>query len=93
LRCSELKDRAAALREGLARLSEQLASRTDPFAQFPSTPARLTPTAPIDASPVKMRSAEQNAQATFDRTPGGYFPQDAFDRSDVFSRSSSSSVS
>ena len=62
-----LKDRAAALREGLARLSEQLASRTD-LLRNSIDASQADTIGAIDGLSVKMRQREQNAQATFDRT-------------------------
>ena len=62
-----LKLRANALREGLAKLSEQLASRTDLLRNSIDT-IQADTTAAIEDLSVKMRQRETNAQATFDRT-------------------------
>src|SRR5438034_1087521 len=64
-----LKDRAAALREGLARLSEQLASRTD-LLRNSIDASQADTIGAIDGLSVKMRQREQKAQETFDRTLG-----------------------
>jgi signal transduction histidine kinase len=62
-----LKDRAAALREGLAHLSEQLTSRTD-LLRNSIDASQADTIGAIDGLSVKMRQREQSAQATFDRT-------------------------
>jgi signal transduction histidine kinase len=62
-----LKSRAVALREGLASLSEQLASRTD-LLRNTIDASQADTIGAIDGLSVKMRQREQNAQATFDRT-------------------------
>jgi signal transduction histidine kinase len=62
-----LKDRAAALRQGLAHLSEQLTSRTD-LLRNSIDASQADTIGAIDGLSVKMRQREQNAQATFDRT-------------------------
>ncbi len=62
-----LKGRADALREGLAKLSEQLASRTD-LLRNSIDASQADTIGAIDGLSVKMRQREQNAQATFDRT-------------------------
>ena len=62
-----LKGRAAALREGLANLSEQLASRTD-LLRNSIDASQADTIGAIDGLSVKMRQREQVAQATFDRT-------------------------
>jgi signal transduction histidine kinase len=62
-----LKGRAAALREGLANLSEQLASRTD-LLRNSIDASQADTIGAIDGLSVKMRQREQIAQATFDRT-------------------------
>jgi signal transduction histidine kinase len=62
-----LKARTAALRDGLAKLSEQLASRTDLLRNQIDASQAATIGA-IDGLSVKMRQREQKAQATFDRT-------------------------
>ena len=62
-----LGERTAALREGLAKLSEQLASRTELLRN--SIDANQAETiGAIDDLSVKMRQREQKAQETFDRT-------------------------
>jgi signal transduction histidine kinase len=64
-----LKDRTAAMRDGLARLSEQLANRTELLRN--SIDANQAETiGEIDGLSVKMRQREQKAQETFDRTLG-----------------------
>jgi signal transduction histidine kinase len=62
-----LNDRAVALRAGLARLSEQLASRTD-LLRNSIDASQADTIGAIDGLSVKMRQREQTAQATFDRT-------------------------
>src|ERR1700733_4027818 len=62
-----LKGRASALREGLANLSEQLASRTD-LLRNSIDASQADTIGAIDGLSVKMRQREQKAQATFDRT-------------------------
>jgi signal transduction histidine kinase len=62
-----LKGRAVALRRGLAKLSEQLSSRTDVLRNSIDASQADTIGA-IDGLSVKMRQREQAAQATFDRT-------------------------
>lgn len=62
-----LKDRTVALREGLARLSEQLSSRTD-LLRNSIDASQADTIGAIDRLSVKMRQREQNAQTTFDRT-------------------------
>jgi signal transduction histidine kinase len=62
-----LKERTVALREGLARLSEQLASRTD-LLRNSIDASQADTIGAIDVLSVKMRQREQSAQATFDRT-------------------------
>jgi signal transduction histidine kinase len=62
-----LKDRTAALREGLTKLSEQLASRTELLRNSIDASQAETIGA-IDELSVKMRQREQKAQETFDRT-------------------------
>src|SRR5665213_3538487 len=63
----KLKNRAAALREGLAKLSEQLASRTELLRNSIDASQAETIGA-IDQLSIKMRQREQKAQETFDRT-------------------------
>ncbi|MDB5632085.1 MAG: ATP-binding region, ATPase-like [Tardiphaga sp.] len=62
-----LKGRAVALRQGLAKLSEQLTSRTD-LLRNSIDASQADTIGAIDGLSVKMRQREQNAQATFDRT-------------------------
>ncbi len=62
-----LGERTAALREGLAKLSEQLASRTELLRNSIDASQAETIGA-IDDLSVKMRQREQKAQETFDRT-------------------------
>jgi signal transduction histidine kinase len=62
-----LKGRTEALRQGLANLSEQLASRTD-LLRNSIDASQADTIGAIDGLSVKMRQREQNAQATFDRT-------------------------
>jgi signal transduction histidine kinase len=62
-----LQERAVALREGLGKLSEQLASRTD-LLRNSIDASQADTIGAIDGLSVKMRQREQNAQATFDRT-------------------------
>jgi signal transduction histidine kinase len=67
LALQRLKTRTVALREGLAKLSEQLASRTD-LLRNSIDASQADTIAAIDGLSVKMRQREQKAQATFDRT-------------------------
>lgn len=62
-----LKGRAIALRQGLAKLSDQLSSRTD-LLRNSIDASQADTIGAIDGLSVKMRQREQNAQATFDRT-------------------------
>jgi signal transduction histidine kinase len=62
-----LGERTTALREGLAKLSEQLASRTELLRNSIDASQAETIGA-IDELSVKMRQREQKAQETFDRT-------------------------
>ena len=62
-----LQARTAALREGFARLSEQLASRTE-LLRNTIDASQAEAIGAIDNLSVKMRQREQKAQATFDRT-------------------------
>jgi signal transduction histidine kinase len=62
-----LNARTAALREGLAKLSEELSSRTELLRNSIDASQAETIGA-IDELSVKMRQREQKAQATFDRT-------------------------
>src|SRR3954449_9492209 len=67
LALQRLKTRTVALREGLAKLSEQLASRTD-LLRNTIAASQADTIAAIDGLSIKMRQREQKAQATFDRT-------------------------
>jgi signal transduction histidine kinase len=67
LALQRLRTRTVALREGLAKLSEQLASRTD-LLRNTIDASQADTIAAIDGLSVKMRQREQRAQATFDRT-------------------------
>jgi signal transduction histidine kinase len=62
-----LNARTVALREGLAKLSEQLASRTD-LLRNTIDASQAEAIGAIDELSVKMRQREQKAQETFDRT-------------------------
>jgi signal transduction histidine kinase len=62
-----LNARTTALREGLAKLSEQLASRTD-LLRNTIDASQAEAIGAIDELSVKMRQREQKAQETFDRT-------------------------
>jgi signal transduction histidine kinase len=62
-----LQRRTVALREGFARLSEQLASRTE-LLRNTIDASQAEAIGAIDHLSVKMRQREQKAQATFDRT-------------------------
>ena len=62
-----LKGRTLALREGLAKLSEQLATRTD-LLRNSIDASQADTIGAIDGLSVKMRQREQIAQATFDKT-------------------------
>jgi len=64
-----LRTRAVALREGLANLSEQLASRTE-LLRNTIDASQAEAIGAIDELSVKMRQREQKAQETFDRTLG-----------------------
>jgi signal transduction histidine kinase len=64
-----LKARTLALREGLAKLSEQLASRTE-LLRNTIDASQAEAIGAIDGLSVKMRQREQKAQETFDRTLG-----------------------
>ena len=64
-----LRMRAVALREGLAKLSEQLASRTE-LLRNTIDASQAEAIGAIDELSVKMRQREQKAQETFDRTLG-----------------------
>jgi signal transduction histidine kinase len=67
LSLQRLKTRTVALREGLAKLSEQLASRTD-LLRNTIDASQAEAIGAIDELSVKMRQREQKAQETFDRT-------------------------
>jgi signal transduction histidine kinase len=62
-----LNTRTVALREGFARLSEQLASRTE-LLRNTIDASQAEAIGVIDGLSVKMRQREQKAQETFDRT-------------------------
>lgn len=62
-----LNNRTEALRQGLANLTEQLASRTD-LLRNSIDASQADTIGAIDGLSVKMRQREQHAQATFDRT-------------------------
>lgn len=62
-----LQARTAALREGFAKLSEQLASRTE-LLRNTIDASQAEAIGAIDNLSVKMRQREQKAQTTFDRT-------------------------
>jgi signal transduction histidine kinase len=62
-----LNTRTVALREGLAKLSEQLASRTE-LLRNTIDASQAEAIGAIDGLSVKMRQREQKAQETFDRT-------------------------
>ncbi|GAC1630827.1 MAG: HAMP domain-containing sensor histidine kinase [Bradyrhizobium sp.] len=64
-----LKTRTLALREGLAKLSEHLASRTE-LLRNTIDASQAEAIGAIDELSVKMRQREQKAQETFDRTLG-----------------------
>src|SRR5260370_20120998 len=59
--------RTAALREGLAKLSEQLSSRTE-LLRNTIDASQAEAIGAIDGLSAKMREREQRAQETFDRT-------------------------
>lgn len=67
LALQRLQQRTAAFREGLGKLSEQLASRTDLLRNSIDASQAATIGA-IDGLSIKMRQREQKAQETFDRT-------------------------
>jgi signal transduction histidine kinase len=62
-----LQTRTVALREGLAKLSEQLASRTE-LLRNTIDASQAEAIGAIDRLSIKMRQREQKAQETFDRT-------------------------
>ncbi|TMJ63440.1 MAG: HAMP domain-containing protein [Alphaproteobacteria bacterium] len=70
LALQRLQIRAAALREGLVRLSEQLANRTE-LLRNTIDASQAEAIGAIDGLSVKMRQREQKAQETFDRTLTG----------------------
>jgi signal transduction histidine kinase len=63
----QLDARAVALREGIAKLSEQLASRTE-LLRNTIDASQAEAIGAIDELSAKMRQREQKAQETFDRT-------------------------
>jgi signal transduction histidine kinase len=67
LALQRLQLRTVALREGLAKLSEQLASRTE-LLRNTIDASQADTIGAIDGLSVKMRQREQKAQETFDRT-------------------------
>ncbi|MBC7580704.1 MAG: histidine kinase, partial [Tardiphaga sp.] len=67
LALQRLQARTLALREGFAKLSEQLASRTE-LLRNTIDASQAEAIGAIDTLSVKMRQREQKAQATFDRT-------------------------
>jgi signal transduction histidine kinase len=67
LALQRLKARTAALQQGLTRLSEQLANRTE-LLRNTIDASQAEATGVIDELSVKMRQREQKAQETFDRT-------------------------
>jgi signal transduction histidine kinase len=69
LALDRLKERTASLREGLGRLSDQLASRTE-LLRNTIDASQAEAIVAIDGLSVKMREHEQKAQETFDRTLG-----------------------
>jgi len=62
-----LQTRSTALRDGLARLSEQLSNRTD-LLRNTIDGSQADAIGAIDALSIQMRQREQKAQETFDRT-------------------------
>jgi Fe2+ transport system protein B len=67
LALQRLGARTQALREGLAKLSEQLSNRTE-LLRNTIDAAQTEAMGAIDNLSVKMRQREQRAQETFDRT-------------------------
>jgi signal transduction histidine kinase len=67
LALQRLNTRAVALREGLAKLSEQLANRTE-LLRNTIDASQAEAIGAIDELSIKMRQREQKAQETFDRT-------------------------
>jgi signal transduction histidine kinase len=67
LALQRLKARTAALQQGLTKLSEQLANRTE-LLRNTIDASQAEATGVIDELSVKMRQREQKAQETFDRT-------------------------
>jgi signal transduction histidine kinase len=67
LALQKLRTRTVALREGLAKLSEQLANRTE-LLRNTIDASQAEAIGAIDELSVKMRQREQKAQGTFDRT-------------------------
>ena len=74
--------RTMALREGLAKLSEQLASRTE-LLRNTIDASQADAIGAIDELSVKMRQREQKAQETFDQHAVGHFAPGAVDRGDL----------
>jgi signal transduction histidine kinase len=70
LALQRLNTRTVALREGLAKLSEQLANRTQ-LLRNTIDASQAEAIGAIDNLSVKMRQREQKAQETFDRTLAG----------------------
>jgi signal transduction histidine kinase len=70
LALQRLQTRTAALREGLVRLSEQLANRTE-LLRNTIDASQADAIGAIDGLSAKMRQREQRAQETFDRTLAG----------------------
>ncbi|MGA9088987.1 MAG: HAMP domain-containing sensor histidine kinase, partial [Bradyrhizobium sp.] len=62
-----LNARTTALRDGVVKLSEQLANRTE-LLRVAIDASRAEASGAIDELSVRMRQREQNAQETFDRT-------------------------
>ena len=69
-RCNGCRLRTSALREGFAKLSDQLANRTE-LLRNTIDASQAEAIGAIDNLSVKMRQREQKAQATFDRTLTG----------------------
>src|SRR5207237_10034639 len=70
LALQRLRVRTVALREGLAKLSERLANRTE-LLRNTIDASQADAIGAIDELSVKMRQREQKAQETFDRTLAG----------------------
>jgi signal transduction histidine kinase len=69
LALDRLKERTAALREGFAKLTEELANRTE-LLRNTIDASQAEASGAIDDLSIKMRRREQKAQETFDRTLG-----------------------